>query len=284
MGELVESYNEDVFELAEKLLNGGEFVPSNFKDNPGALAAAIRTGRELGLSPMVSMRSLYVVQGKVGIYYDASVGLLRQRGYKVHWEKTDASEARVVLTHQDGSSIDLRYTEKDARTAGLWGKGTWIKHPATMLRARALMNAARAFAGEIFAGLYCEDEIQEIAREEKVIEVQPNPTSGNGTLLSALNAQSEVVSDEPTESPEIQEDVASETPNDEPMTKLAIFDTVSEAFIDLNAMLNEAKSIKDLLGCAAKVSKSKTLSEEEKETLREKYANKKADIEAKDDE
>ena len=92
MGELIESAGEDTFKMAENILKGGEYIPSNFKGKPHELEAAIRTGRELGFSPMVSMRSLYIVQGKVGIYYDASVGLLRKRGYIIRWEKTDAAD------------------------------------------------------------------------------------------------------------------------------------------------------------------------------------------------
>lgn len=264
----------DVFKLSESLIKAGDFVPAHFKGNPHAVTAAMITGKELGLSPMASLRGLYVVRGNVGVSYDVIVGLLRSHGYRIDWINTDASSATIKLTHKDGSSMQMSYTKEDAKIAGLWGGGVgWKNHPATMLRARCVSNAARAFAGEILSGVYCEDEIQEIAREEKVVEVQASPTSGNETLLSALNAPDEVVNDEPKESPEIQEDVS---PNDELVR--------SEAFIDVNAMLNEAENIKDLSACVTKICKNKTLPEDETKILREKYLNKKADLEAKDDE
>ena len=82
MGELSEF--RQVAEMANMLKNAGDFIPSSFKGNAGAIAAAILTGRELGISPMASLRSLYVVNGKVGMSYELIVGQLRRHKYKAY--------------------------------------------------------------------------------------------------------------------------------------------------------------------------------------------------------
>ena len=172
MGQLANQYSfNDVVQFADKIKNAGDFIPQSLKGNSGAIAAAIMTGQELGLSPMVSLRCLYVVRGKVGISYDAIIGLLRKSGYGVEWpEDCTAERATIRLTHpnKDLKPFTLSYTKEDAVKAGLWNTGIgWKNHPATMLRARCVSNAARAFAGDVLAGIYTEDEIQEIKGNKK---------------------------------------------------------------------------------------------------------------------
>lgn len=162
---------------AGALKNARGLLPEGLK-NEGEIVAVLLAGQELGLPPMASLRGLQVVRGKVIISYDTMVALLRRAGYRIEWLTSSATEARLRLTAQDGSTHTERWDEARAKKAGLWGSSTWAKYPDTMLKARCVSSAARAFAGEVLAGVYLEesgegDEIAQRAPEPPVERHEP---------------------------------------------------------------------------------------------------------------
>jgi hypothetical protein len=150
---------------AAAALKGARGLLPDALKTEGEIVAVLLAGQELGLPPMASLRGLQVVRGKVIISYDTMVALLRRAGYRIEWLVTTATEASLRLTAPDGAMHTERWDEARARKAGLWGQGTWGKYPETMLRARCVSSAARAFAGEVLAGVYVEEagEREEIA-------------------------------------------------------------------------------------------------------------------------
>ncbi|MGB0680925.1 MAG: hypothetical protein ACPGUV_14850, partial [Polyangiales bacterium] len=170
----------------------------------------ILKGLELGLPPMTAINGMHVVDGKVGLNYDLIVGLLRRHGYRVEWLETTAELARVQLTHSDGSSMNFSYSKEDAITARLWGRTTrhgqptpWVLHPATMLRARCISNAARAFAGDVLAGVYSLDEIDEIRRAHSAISAPSVATASVSVASSATTPISAASMREATPDPTV---------------------------------------------------------------------------------
>ena len=91
-----------------------EFVPKNMR-TPEATAAAILTGRELGLGPMTAMAQIIRGDG---------------RG------KADAS-----------------FTISDAQRAGLTNKKNWREYPRHMLRWRAIAECASMICPDVVLGL-----------------------------------------------------------------------------------------------------------------------------------
>ncbi len=256
---------EDVLELAAALVKADAFIPDHFKKDKNKnyksddkvkseIVAVILKGMELGLGPMASLQSMYIVRGKVGLSYDAIVGLLRREGYGIKWHKSDEFIADVELIHPDRTFFRLSYTIKQAEKALIIKKDTkggettpWYCHREAMLRARAITSAARAFAG---VSLYCEDEIKEIERKGNifdVVEVDEN-LSGTERLLETIEKTSRDVSEEDTE-PEFPK-----------------YELGEKEKIKLD--LEEAMNKKELLMCVEEITASTTLSEEEKKELR----------------
>lgn len=143
---------------AGALKNARGLLPESLKSE-GEIVAVLLAGQELGLMPMAALRGLQVVRGKVIISYDTMVALLRRAGYRIEWLHGDATKATLKLTAPDNSTHVETWDEARAKKAGLWGKGTWSQYPDTMLRARCVSSAARAFAGDVLAGVYVEGEI-----------------------------------------------------------------------------------------------------------------------------
>lgn len=168
----------DLFKLADMLSKASDMVPRAFKGNPHAICAAILTGQELGIRAMESLRSIYIVDGKPTVSAELMLSLVRRGGVKHKWLKSDNSVAHVRL-ERDGESFELEFTIRDAQNAGLAGKDNWKKYPATMLRARAISAAIRAFCPDAMgANVYTPEEMGANVNESgAVIEAKLVPQS-----------------------------------------------------------------------------------------------------------
>lgn len=151
----------EVMSLGQQLFKARGIIPDHLK-SPEQVVAVLLAGQELGLPPMVSLRSIQMVKGKIVLSYDSIVGLLRRAGYDVKWEESSVKVATVLLTAPNGGTHRQSFTASQAETAGLWGKNTWALYPDLMLRARCVSHAARAFAADVLMGIYTEDEADEI--------------------------------------------------------------------------------------------------------------------------
>ncbi len=180
---------QEVSNFANQIAGAKGFIPDAYKGSPASIAAALLTGKELGFSPMASLRAFHVINGKVGINYDAIVGLLKRNGYIIKWPTSTNEVAEVSIWKDDDELISLKYTIQDAQRAGLAAKAVWKAHAASMLRARAVSNAARAVAGDIFCGFYSDDEVEEIREKSEPRNITPKTAkTGSGAALAALDA------------------------------------------------------------------------------------------------
>ena len=125
-----------VGDLASKIA-GTEFVGKGFRGKPASTAAAILTGRELGLGPMASLRGLQVIEGSVSMTAQMMAGKILAAGHRVEWVENTDKAAEVRITRGDGlGEATARFTIADAQRAGLAGKTNWTKYPRAMLRAQ----------------------------------------------------------------------------------------------------------------------------------------------------
>lgn len=153
--------------------------------------AKILMGRELGMGPMASLRSIHVVKGRPTL--DASAQLARaiRAGVVADWKATDAKIATLVLS-RGGRSFTSTWTIEMAVSAGLTRKdGPWLTMPWTMLRARAITSGIRAFCPDVLdtgGALYSPDEVEDIGRVE-VVAKAPAWTPGEHHATFAAVAQ-----------------------------------------------------------------------------------------------
>jgi hypothetical protein len=176
----------DVALRAAAALKGARGLLPEALRSEGEIVAVLLAGQELGLPPMAALRGLQVVRGKVIISYDTMVALLRRAGYRIEWLESTAARAVLRLRAPDGSEHVETWDEQRARKAGLWGAGTWGKYPETMLRARCVSSAARAFAGEVLAGVYLEESGE---REEIAARVVERPAHREPERPATIDAQ-----------------------------------------------------------------------------------------------
>jgi hypothetical protein len=154
----------------------------------------ILTGRDLGLSPIQSLRSINVIAGKVEVAADMSLGLFHRAGGKSHFVKLTDTEAVLrfaapwLLEDHDES-----FTIKDAERAGLLTRqDNWKKFPKAMLRSRAITSGLKSIGFDPTAGVY---DYGEIGGPEPAIVEEPAAVENHRTDDAVGEADGDTMED-----------------------------------------------------------------------------------------
>lgn len=171
-------------------------------DAAAAVAVAIMSGAELGLKPMVSLRSFTVINGKPALYGDGLINVVRMSG-KVAYLRTGCDEVGGKLVgfceakrSDTGEDKRVDFNQDDAIRARLWddratvrkqvwengqkvwrdnvpNDAPWYRFPKRMLAWRAAGYCLRELFGDVLGGIRDEFEAREIADAEEMRDVTP---------------------------------------------------------------------------------------------------------------
>ena len=153
-------------DFAQTALRSG-LLPPAIK-SPEAAFVIIATGRELGLSPMQSLRGIHVISGRPVLSAQMMLAIAKRSPSCVYFQLVESTTEQAIYETQrrgDPKPTRLVYTLDDARRAKLTNNPTWSAHPAAMLRARCSSALARDVYPDELLGIYEEDEGREIAGE-----------------------------------------------------------------------------------------------------------------------
>ena len=158
------SFNE-MLAMGDHLVKTG-FLPFHIKN--GAQAAAIMlAGRELGMQPMRSLRSLQMVEGKISESADSQLGRFKVAGGQARFLELSQEKARLWLRHPNGDEHTEEFTHSDVMAAGLDkdtrnGKtSNHIKYPKAMKRSRAITAGLKSIGWDGAVDVYDADELIE---------------------------------------------------------------------------------------------------------------------------
>jgi hypothetical protein len=160
--------------LAKELCTTG-FLPQAIK-TPAQAVAIILTGRELGLPPMQSLRSICIIQGKPELSADLQLSIFHRDGGRSKWLTLTATEAKLLLKHPNGDEHTEVFTMEDAKRAGLAAGVNWQKYPKAMLRSRAITAGLKSIGFEPLTGAYAPGEIggpEVVEGEPGTVTVEP---------------------------------------------------------------------------------------------------------------
>lgn len=158
---------DDVWRMAETVAKSGLYGVKSIEE----AMVRIATGMELGLSPMQSIRGVYVISAggmsRPTLSADMMAAVIKSRTDVCRYfrmvESTDTAATYETQRVGEPAPVRMSYTIEQAKRAGLAGKGTWQQHPEAMLRARATSALARVVYPDILNGLYDPSEIEDIA-------------------------------------------------------------------------------------------------------------------------
>ena len=176
-----------------------DFAPKDFKGKPESCLLAIQHGSEVGLSPMQSLQSIAVINGRPTIWGDAALALVQSSPaceYIKEYIEGDGDQAVAVCeVKRRGypAATVSTFSMFDAKRAGLAGKsGPWTQYPARMLALRARGFALRNAFADALRGLVTAEEAQDYPQGEpakeparETVVVRPNPQATAVTAATA---------------------------------------------------------------------------------------------------
>jgi hypothetical protein len=190
-----------------KLLAASDFVPKDFKGKPGNCFLAMQMGAELGLAPVQAIQNIAVINGRPGLWGDATLALVQSHpDYEDHKEfftgkPLDDDFTAVFQIKRKGQSWhEVKFAVADAKQAKLWGKRgyngqdtPWITSPKRMLQMRARGFGLRDKFADALKGMKLAEEIMDIPpdtraatgtmdvkNEMATLSVSPEPNRGHG--------------------------------------------------------------------------------------------------------
>ena len=158
---------DDAFRFA-KMVAASEFAPKDFRSKPESCMLAIQHGSEVGLSPMQSLQSIAVINGRPTIWGDAALALVQSSPVceyvKEYVEGQGDNLTAVCECKRRGYPAPSvsKFSMADAKRAGLAGKaGPWSQYPERMLALRARGFALRNAFADALRGLITAEEAQD---------------------------------------------------------------------------------------------------------------------------
>jgi len=193
---------DDAFRFS-KMVAASEFAPKDFKGKPESCLLAIQHGSEVGLSPMQSLQSIAVINGRPTIWGDAALALVQACSvceYVREYLEGDGDNLTAVCeAKRQGypAPTTVRFSVADAKKAGLWGKsGPWTQYPSRMLQLRARGFALRNAFADALRGLVTAEEAQDYPTQAEPVVVRPKFTDEpKATVVKLKSDQPATASD-----------------------------------------------------------------------------------------
>lgn len=145
-----------------KAMAVSNLLPVTYQNHPENVLVALAQGQALGIAPIQAMNQINVIKGKPALSADLIAALVRRAGHRLRVEGDDTYAQVTIIRADDPDYIPkpVRWDIERAKRAGLLGNPSWQKYPAAMLRARAISEAARAWANDALYGfIYTPEEI-----------------------------------------------------------------------------------------------------------------------------
>lgn len=171
-----------------KMVSASGLSPKGMQ-TPEKISVAMMYGAEIGLTPMQSIQSVAVVNGRPSIWGDAALALCVAspdfEDLHEHMSGQDEGLTAIceVKTKRRSKPVISEFSIADAKKAGLWGKsGPWTQYPKRMLKLRARGFALRDAFPDVLKGIYTTEEAMDIPSDsgpsprvlESVIDSSPS--------------------------------------------------------------------------------------------------------------
>lgn len=196
VGAIIPQSVEDIWRLSKIVVEAKLAPQALVKDKDAneacsAVATVLMSGAELGLPPMVSLRSFTVIGGRPALFGDGLINVCRRSG-RAEYINTGFDEDRqagyCAAKRSDNSEEKTAYFSiDDAKRAGLWDErekverynktvpndAPWHRYPRRMLAWRAAGYCLRELFADVLGGMPTEDEAREIAAREEYTPIAP---------------------------------------------------------------------------------------------------------------
>ena len=187
-----QSFSETL-QLAEIASKSG-LVPPAYRGKVQDIIIAIQKGAEVGLSPLQSLDSISMINGKAVMWGDAQLAVCMADATFVdvkEWCNNKDTEqaiahckARRLNRLGEVSEYTYSFSVDDAKKAFLWNnksKHPWIQYPMRMLQMRARACCLRAAFADVLKGFGAGEEVRDYHKQ-----VTPSPEPVKHPALDAV--------------------------------------------------------------------------------------------------
>ena len=159
-------------------------VPTQYQRRPENCFIALDLASRMGVSPMMVMQNLYIIQGKPSWSGSAMGALLRASGYfrrvevvyvgtegKDDWGAYVQAERISTGNMVKGATVSISIAKKEGWYQKAQSK--WQSMPEIMLAYRAYAWFGRVHAPELLMGLHATDELDDFMEKENRTNKNP---------------------------------------------------------------------------------------------------------------
>lgn len=171
---------DQVWRFAQIVAKSG-IAPKDMQ-KPETITVAIMHGLEVGLTPLMALQRIAVINGRPSIWGDAAIGLVRASGLCEYVQEMVIGDGdNMVATCRakrkgEKDPIERTFSVADAKKASLWGKtGPWQQYPKRMLQMRARAFTLRDLFADVLGGLYIAEELEGLEDDRPMKDVTPRP-------------------------------------------------------------------------------------------------------------
>jgi hypothetical protein len=153
-------------------------IPIRYQGRVNDMLAAAIYGREIGITPLIAINELYLVDGKVSMSGKLMSDLVHRAGHELRIKitaKATTVEAwrRDPWTHELHHVGDFQFSDTDANRAGLSEKATYKNYPMMMRTWRAITFACRTVFADCLGGVGYVPEELDVPEDQWDIEAVP---------------------------------------------------------------------------------------------------------------
>ncbi len=170
---------EKLMEMSKFLANS-TVVPIAYQNRPENCLVALDMANRTGLSPLVIMQNLHVIQGKPSFSGSAMASMIRTspqfEDVSLHYvgnEKDDSYGAYVSAKRKSNGEVlkGGTVTIGVAKAEGWYQKtgSKWKTMPEIMLAYRAYAWFGRVYAPELTMGLQSTEEVEDVGKKSEVL-------------------------------------------------------------------------------------------------------------------
>ncbi len=156
-----------------------------FPDAKSAAQAFVKisAGNEIGVPPFQSMSGIHIIQGRLTIGAGLMASVLKGSG-KYDYKASQGADYCEIEVFQSGKSIGKsKFTTEDAKKAGTKNMD---KFPQNMLFARAISNAVKWYAPDVFNGpVYTPEEFEQVTEDAPATATTGQPGTGEKPIVTA---------------------------------------------------------------------------------------------------
>lgn len=176
MSNLPTVMSDNAFALIEKranILAKSTIMPMSLRNKPSDIAVILMIAAELDIPPMQAINGINVIQGRPTISPQLMLALIRRNhpDAYIKIEEGDLIVTCAMARSKSKEEMAQLYTSRwdmpRAQKMGLTSKDNYSKQPQTMLKWRAVGEAARVVFPDVLSGLYFPNEMTD---EETLVD------------------------------------------------------------------------------------------------------------------